>query len=219
VYVGSKASFIRSLMIGKVSEITGARHEPRYESIFLQGVCVHVCVCVCVCVCGVVCSLSMALFVCVCVHGHICVYVSVCANVRTGGHIIVSRTGRCSTAFLSPSLTHSHFRTLTRLHLTLINQHISISNTSTPYILTSSLPHPPPTLPSLTCTSSQLCSPAASWEVLEETLWVAGHCMSTAKARPLRSRATPSATLSRHWQTWDSLKKWTMYGCHTSKTR
>ena len=41
VYVGSKASFIRSLMIGKVSEITGARHEPRYESIFLQGVCVR----------------------------------------------------------------------------------------------------------------------------------------------------------------------------------
>ena len=37
VYVGSQASFIRSLMIGKVSEITGAAHEPRYETMFLQG--------------------------------------------------------------------------------------------------------------------------------------------------------------------------------------
>ena len=37
MYVGSKASFIRSLMIGKVSEITGAAHEPRYETMFLQG--------------------------------------------------------------------------------------------------------------------------------------------------------------------------------------
>jgi hypothetical protein len=46
VYVGSKASFIRSLMIGKVSEITGARHEPRYESIFLQGVWCGFCACV-----------------------------------------------------------------------------------------------------------------------------------------------------------------------------
>lgn len=42
VYVGSKASFIRSLMIGKVSEITGAEHEPRYESMFLQGMSVTV---------------------------------------------------------------------------------------------------------------------------------------------------------------------------------
>eukprot|EP00596_Hydrurales_sp_CCMP1899_P009618 CAMPEP_0119034286 /NCGR_PEP_ID=MMETSP1177-20130426/1284_1 /TAXON_ID=2985 /ORGANISM="Ochromonas sp, Strain CCMP1899" /LENGTH=1580 /DNA_ID=CAMNT_0006991613 /DNA_START=41 /DNA_END=4783 /DNA_ORIENTATION=- len=37
VYVGSKASFIRTLMIGKVSEITGEGHEPRYETMFLQG--------------------------------------------------------------------------------------------------------------------------------------------------------------------------------------
>jgi superfamily II RNA helicase len=38
VYVGSKASFIRTLMIGKVSEITGEGHEPRYETLFLQGI-------------------------------------------------------------------------------------------------------------------------------------------------------------------------------------
>ena len=37
VYVGAPASFIRSLMIGKVSNITGAGHAPRYETCFLQG--------------------------------------------------------------------------------------------------------------------------------------------------------------------------------------
>lgn len=37
VYVGSRSSFIRSLMIGKLSNITGAGHPPRYETMFLQG--------------------------------------------------------------------------------------------------------------------------------------------------------------------------------------
>ena len=47
VYVGAPASFIRSLMIGKVSNITGAGHAPRYETCFLQGMLSTRYVCVC----------------------------------------------------------------------------------------------------------------------------------------------------------------------------
>ena len=36
VYAGARASFIRSLMIGQVANITGTNYPPRYESLFLQ---------------------------------------------------------------------------------------------------------------------------------------------------------------------------------------
>lgn len=37
VYAGARASFIRSLMIGQVANITGNLFPPRYETVFLQG--------------------------------------------------------------------------------------------------------------------------------------------------------------------------------------
>jgi len=37
VYVGSRPSFIRELMIGKVAKVQGARQSPKYPTVFLQG--------------------------------------------------------------------------------------------------------------------------------------------------------------------------------------
>lgn len=37
VYVGSRAKFVRKLMIGEVSNITGRQHEPQYYAMALQG--------------------------------------------------------------------------------------------------------------------------------------------------------------------------------------
>jgi hypothetical protein len=37
VYVGSRAKFVRKLMIGEVSNITGSQHQPQYPALALQG--------------------------------------------------------------------------------------------------------------------------------------------------------------------------------------